>query len=395
MTDVGGDDATEGTGASEPITLTDPDGSITRVASWSSWTREQIRAPGGELLLVTRLDQGQLWFAAGRRRSPWHHQVEAGPVTVATPSGRFHVTAETDGGATVVCLAGRTRLVAGRREPVLLDPNQTASVSADGATLVVTDHPGVTSSPGIDGDGAGPAGTLGAAPDPGSTSTGAPMSDEPVPDEPAPDDEGEAVPLPAVAGGSNALTGPIAPGPARRSLRWLPELVAMAAVLAVLVASVVVLLRSPSGGTNVVAGPQTTEHVGRQVETTTAPSSTSVPSTSTTEAPAVTTTSEPPAVATTTRPPALLAPGTASGTLTACRRTDGGVRATVSVSHRSGGAGPFAVEVGLVDAAGQVFATGEDRTSSIEVGGTAPVEVLVPVDGKPRGACELLAVLGA
>ena len=35
-------------GATEPITLTDPDGAVTRVAPWSTWTREQVRAPGGE-----------------------------------------------------------------------------------------------------------------------------------------------------------------------------------------------------------------------------------------------------------------------------------------------------------------------------------------------------------
>ena len=46
-------------GATEPITLTDPDGAVTRVAPWSSWTREQVRAPGGEPALVTRLEQGQ------------------------------------------------------------------------------------------------------------------------------------------------------------------------------------------------------------------------------------------------------------------------------------------------------------------------------------------------
>ena len=65
-------------GATEPITLTDPDGAVTLVAPWSTWTREQVRAPGGEPALVTRLEQGQLWFSAGRRRSPWRHEVRIG-----------------------------------------------------------------------------------------------------------------------------------------------------------------------------------------------------------------------------------------------------------------------------------------------------------------------------
>src|SRR4051794_34927759 len=133
--------ANEGVGgATEPITLTDPDGAVTRVAPWSSWTREQVRAPGGEPALVTRLDQGQLWFSAGRRRSPWHHEVHVGPAVVSTPRGRFHATAEPDGGATIVCLSGRTRVVAGLREPVLLGPEQSAAISSDGRTLVVMDR---------------------------------------------------------------------------------------------------------------------------------------------------------------------------------------------------------------------------------------------------------------
>src|SRR4051794_13328335 len=130
----------ESTGASEPITLTDPDGAVTRVAPWSSWTREQVRAPGGEPALVTRLDQGQLWFSAGRRRSPWRHEVHVGPAVVSTPRGRFQAVAEPDGGAPIACLAGRTRVVAGLREPVLLGPDQSAAVSSDGRTLVVMDR---------------------------------------------------------------------------------------------------------------------------------------------------------------------------------------------------------------------------------------------------------------
>ena len=82
-------------GATEPITLTDPDGAVTLVAPWSTWTREQMRAPGGEPALVTRLEQGQLWFSAGRRRSPWRHEVHIGRVVVSTPMGRFQMLART------------------------------------------------------------------------------------------------------------------------------------------------------------------------------------------------------------------------------------------------------------------------------------------------------------
>src|SRR4051794_13149531 len=136
--------ANEGVGgATEPITLTDPDGAVTRVAPWSSWTREQVRAPGGEPALVTRLDHGQLWFAAGRRRSPWRHEVHVGPAVVSTPRGRFHATAEPDGGATIACLAGRTRGGGGLREPVLLSADQSAAVSSDGRTLVVIERAAV------------------------------------------------------------------------------------------------------------------------------------------------------------------------------------------------------------------------------------------------------------
>src|SRR3954463_6249647 len=145
--------ANEGVGgATEPITLTDPDGAVTRVAPWSSWTREQVRAPGGEPALVTRLDQGQLWFAAGGRRSPWRREVHVGPAVVSTPRGRFHATAESDGGATIACLAGRTRVVAGLREPVLLSPDQSAAVSADGRTLVVIERASVQADEMIDTD---------------------------------------------------------------------------------------------------------------------------------------------------------------------------------------------------------------------------------------------------
>lgn len=117
--------------------MTDPDGAITRVAPWSTWTREQRRAPGGEPALLTRLDDGQLWFSAGSSGSPWRHEVHVGPAVVSTPRGRFHAIAELDGGATIACLAGHTRVAPALREPVLLDADQTVAVSSDGETLVV------------------------------------------------------------------------------------------------------------------------------------------------------------------------------------------------------------------------------------------------------------------
>lgn len=371
----------DGAGATEPITLTDPDGSVTRVAPWSSWTREQVRAPGGEPALVTRLEQGQLWFAAGRRRSPWRHEVLVGPATVSTPRGRFHVTAELDGGATIACLAGRTRVVAGLREPVVLGPDQTAAVASDGATLVVMDR--------TSGE---PLSTYGDdAVEPPEPTTEVDVSDEPETDPPA-------VPLPAVAGGGDGggddghggdLPLPIDDDDHRR-LPWLPEIVAVAALLAVLVAALVVFGGSSDDPQDLAA-----------VATTSTTPPTSAGPTSTTEGDPTTTTAAPTTVASTTTvatsttPPTAAAPGTADGALAACRRADGGVVATINLSHRSGGPGRFSVSVGLVDGGGQVFAQGVAESAVLDRGATQPVDVLVPVAGAVRGACELLGVTAA
>ena len=293
-------------GATEPITLTDPDGAVTRVAPWSSWTREQVRAPGGEPALVTRLDQGQLWFSAGRRRSPWRHEVHVGPAVVSTPRGRFQAVAEPDGGATIACLAGRTRVVAGLREPVLLGPDQSAAVSSDGRTLVVMDR-----------------------------TSGAEITDPEIIDLTAEElDEAE---VPAVvevaelaavgaaepvAGGPGhvlALPGfeerppdpPTAPeplpyaeetGPAR--LGWIPELVAVLAIIGLLIAGVWVFTQGGDGGTTDLADPVTTLPITSEPAPTTtdAPATTDAPTTTqapTTTATPTTQTSRPPAATST------------------------------------------------------------------------------------------------
>lgn len=82
----------------------------------------------------------------------------------------------------------------------------------------------------------------------------------------------------------------------------------------------------------------------------------------------------------------------AAGTLAGCRRGDGGVLATISVAHRSGGPGVFQIDVGLVDGAGRLFARGRAETPLLDRGATAAVDVLVAGDGTARGACELLGV---
>ena len=367
------------TGATEPITLMDPDGAVTRVAPWSTWTREQVRAPGGEPSLVTRLDQGQLWFAAGRRQSPWRHEVVVGPATVSTPRGRFHVTAETDGGATVACLAGRTRVVAGLSEPVVLTANQTAAVSSDGATLVVMDRGS--------GDGAGVLG------DDWDDGLDLPSESEapavPVPEEDASsveEPEGSAPLLAAAAGdggsgggGGDGLDGSDDGAGPRPRWRRIPEIIAIAALLGVLIAAVIVF----GGGSD-------------------SPSSTSTPTTKTTTTTTTTTTTAPIATSTSavttsttavTTPSTIVAPATATGSLAGCRRAAGGVQAAVTVTHRSGGPGRFLVRVGLVDSAGTLFARGEATTSVINPGGSASVDVLIRLDGAAQGSCELLEVV--
>lgn len=375
-------------GATEPITLTDPDGAVTRVAPWSSWTREQVRAPGGEPALVTRLDQGQLWFSAGRRRSPWRHEVHVGPAIVSTPRGRFQAVAESDGGATISCLAGRTRVVAGLREPVLLGPDQSAAVSSDGRTLVVMDREAAdgTTVPVIidltdDADevveGAevpreveelAAIGAHDGGGRPLAVGVGSSLGEESI-------EEVDPVPSAAAEDGE--------PRPAR--LGWIPELVAVAALVMVLVSMVWVF--STGGDDTDTAAPITeapTEPTSTDVATTAAPT-TSTPTTQTTAATTQTTQ--------TTLPP-LAAGASAQGELQSCRRSEGGVTATVLVTHRGGPASSFDVTAALVDAAGATYATGTVRSPLIEPDGSAEVEVPVAFDGRPEGSCELVSVVG-
>lgn len=374
---------TGASGATEPITLTDPDGAVTRVAPWSSWTREQVRAPGGEPMLVTRLSQGQLWFSAGRRRSPWRHEVHVGPAVVSTPRGRFQATAEHDGGATIACLAGRTRVVAGLREPVLLGPDQSAAVSSDGRTLVVMDREtgdavpdhevidltdaaleASTAEAEAESRAAAELATVGAATGwsgpglPGGPDDVAEVGPEPQPDELPPVD------APA--------------GPAR--LGWIPELVAVAAVLVLLVAAVWVFFRS-EGSDQVATATTAAPTVPATSEAPTTEAPTTSTTTSTTEAPTTTTTTARPAAA-----------AVATGQLVGCRRATGGVEAVVDVVHRSGPASRFTVTAALLDAGGQEFARADAVTDVIQPGATAQVPVLVPADAGATGSCELIGV---
>ncbi|HRW38080.1 MAG TPA: hypothetical protein P5254_10285 [Aquihabitans sp.] len=374
------------TGATEPITLTDPDGAVTRVAPWSSWTREQVRAPGGEPALVTRLEQGQLWFSAGRRRSPWRHEVHVGPAIVSTPRGRFQAVAESDGGATISCLAGRTRVVAGLREPVLLGPDQSAAVSSDGRTLVVMDRAtsGVETPPDVidltdgalaDEEAAVEAGALaavgvgergalrGAA---GGSASGA-SADEPA--SPATDD------------GADDLVE-------LRSARlgWIPELLAVVALVTVLVAIVWVFLAGDDDADQAAApAPTATTAVPTTSEAPTTTGAVEIGEPATTDAVSTT-------VATTLPP--LAAGASASGELRGCRRAEGGVAASVLVTHRGGPASSFDVTAALVDSSGASFAEGTERSPLVEPGSTAEVEVLVPFDGRAEGSCELVSVTG-
>lgn len=378
-------------GATEPLTLTDPDGAVTRVAPWSSWTREQVRAPGGEPALVTRLDQGQLWFSAGRRRSPWRHEVHVGPAVVSTPRGRFQATAEADGGATVACLAGRTRVVAGLREPVLLGPDQSAAVSADGRTLVVMDR--ATNTPLADDEvidltdaareqdaiegGRREAGELAAVGAAGAAATvGAPPT-EPA-DPPAVGADGRSAPVDG--DGELGSVPPEEMDGSRRPARlgWIPEVLAVAALVAVLVAVVWVFWRDTGSE---VASPDTTAPI-TEAPTTEAPTTTEA--TTTTEVPTTTTTEAPPPSAT---------GATASGVLTGCSRAEGGVSVSVDVTHQSGPASMFTVSAALVDAEGTQFASGQADTEVIDPSGTTTVDVLVPFVGEVSGACELVGVV--
>jgi hypothetical protein len=363
--------------------LTDPDGAVTRVAPWSSWTREQVRAPGGEPALVTRLDQGQLWFSAGRRRSPWRHEVHVGPAVVSTPRGRFQAVAEPDGGATIACLAGRTRVVAGLREPVLLGPDQSAAVSSDGRTLVVMDRASgaeITDPEVIDLTAAeeldevevaelAAVGSSDAASGGGGAVLSLPAFDERPPESPS-------APEPIVTEEE--------PRPAR--LGWIPELVAVLAVVGLVIAAVWVFSGGDDGTTE-TAAPVTTLPI-----TSTAPTSTERPTTTaaatTTDAPATTSA---PVTTQTTRPPAATG-ATAIGELQACKRSPDGVIATVSLSHRSGPASTFNVSASLVDPQGNEFARGAARSPLIQPGQEGTVDVLVRTNGRVEGSCELLEV---
>lgn len=394
--------------AGEPITLTDPDGAVTLVAPWASWTREQVRAPGGEPALVTRLDQGQLWFSAGRRRSPWRHEVHIGDVVVSTPAGRFHVTAEPDGGATVECLAGRTRIASGLHEAVVLDAGETAAVASDARTVVLLDRESAEAVEGgapadrraelaparaavgiFDGaagsalaaavvraDAAGATGDDGTHPAPDGPALVEPATD-PASAGDGGDDEGGAAPVGSDLPGALPLL-------ARPAWRRIPELVAVAALVGVLLAAVIVFGRSTADELT-TAPPSTLD----RPTTTDAPSTTAASTTST--APTTTTPASTPS--TTAAPQAVTPTGTAGGELTRCRRApDGAVLATVLVTLTSGGAGRFKVDVGLVDRAGQVFARGEASSGLVEAGAPATVDVPVKVDGPVSGSCELLSV---
>jgi hypothetical protein len=382
-------------GATDPLTLTDPDGAVTRVAPWSSWTREQVRAPGGEPALVTRLEQGQLWFAAGRRRSPWRHEVHVGPAIVSTPRGRFHATAEPDGGATIACLAGRTRVVAGLREPVLLGPDQSAAVSSDGRTLVVMDRVqgGVGTPPdvidltddaqGDVGESTGrrygaaavpaDAALVGAAAAPGAAGWSSVPPAEPPAAGPPAADPGDLPELPYAEDRRNR--------PAR--LGWIPELVAVVALVGALLAAVVVFSRGSESQetTAPTTVPATTEAPDPDPTTTAAPPTTEA--TTTTAAPTTTTTSRPAASG-----------ATGVGELRSCRRSEAGVAALVGLRHRSGPASRFEVTVALVDASGAPFAEGRAISELIPADGTGEVEVEVPTAPGATGACEVVTVRG-
>ena len=74
---------------------------------------------------------------------------------------------------------------------------------------------------------------------------------------------------------------------------------------------------------------------------------------------------------------------------------EGGVEAQVTITHRSGGPGRFRAEVGLTDDGGKVQAKGSATSGVIAVGGSEQVTVLVPVQGKITGSCELIGVTTA
>ena len=283
----------------------------------------------------------------------------------------------------------------------MLGPQQTAAVASDGGTLVVLDN----------GDGrvATPGPTAADPLAPAAAATAAAAASSAVPDEPPTDGPGATDPSAADASGAE-LAGAAAPvagdggsddggsgeeppaaegeAPRPRPSR-LPELVSVAALLAVLVAGIVVFGRHSDATDKVdVAAPVSSS--------TTLVSSTAKPTTTTSTTAPPTTTTEPVTTSTsTTSPPNLSNPAIASGALASCKRSNGGVVATIKVSLTSGGPGRFKVGVGLVGADGAVFARGEAKTAMISEGGTAPVDVQVNVPGEIKGACELLGVEAA
>jgi len=294
------------------------------------------------------------------------------------------VTSEPDGGATIVCLAGRTRVVSGLCEPVVLGPDQTAAVASDGATLVVVDRIPV-----------------GAVPD---RHQAGPASDAPTGD-PASGPADAAIPLTA-SDTAPGETDDVDHGDEghRRRLPWMAEAMALAALLAVVVAAILVFGPGSADDTDVAEGPAVT--AVEMTSTTDSPATTAPRASTTATSTAATSTTAPPDVVppdttapttapTTTVAPAAAAPGTAQGELVGCRRGEGGVTATISVSHRSGGPGRFAVMVGLVDASGAMFAEGSADSAVMDRGATAPVDVWVPVEVSRSGACELLGVAPA
>ena len=375
----------------EPITLTDPDGAVTRLAPSSTWNREQVRAPGGEPALVTRLDSGQLWFAAGRRRSPWRHEVHVGAAVVSTPDGRFQAIAEGDGGATIVCLAGRARIVTGLGDPVLLHAEESAAVSGDGETLLVMDR--------VVGD------ERAFEPDePASVPPDRPLMPvvvETAAERNAAEEAGEDATADQPAPVSASGLALIEPARRWRPREWVPEITVVAAVVALLVAVAMVFGGGSDGDSEQAAAPvtasSTTTATTRPPTTrppTTRPPTTRPPTTQppTTRPP----TTQPPATAPTAAPqPARVAVvgAFATGELVGCQRVPGGVKATVDVISRGGPASWFRLLVGLRDSNGAVVAQAEGLTDRLPPGGGARVEVLVPVQGPVTGVCEVLGVV--
>ena len=317
-----------------------------------------------------------------------------GPAIVSTPRGRFQAVAESDGGATIACLAGRTRVVAGLRQPVLLGPDQSASVSSDGRTLVVMDRVSASSEDPVVIDL-----TDDAPPDEASTSSPAALA---MAESAAViSSAGAEAPGVGLRNGSSAGVhepraedADLSPGPDAVPLEaqparlgWIPELVAVAALVAVLVAGVWIFTSDKDGD---LASPP--------VATTAAPATTGAPTT--TDAPTTTEQVEIGESATTevvtpsTEPPRPTASGaSAQGELGSCRRADGGVLATIVVTHQGGPASPFVATAALLDETGATFAEGSATSDSIAPGGSADVEVLVAFDGPAQGSCELVSVI--